>query len=83
MTEEERQLTSSDLEDCEEVWVGDLGEYMLDTQKRLKQVERWFNFCVLVSCLAPSVGVVPSHWLSLRKRAQRRRKQCLVITEID
>lgn len=49
LTEEERRLASSDLDDCEEVWIGDLSEYMLDTQKRMNSVENWFNVSVLVS----------------------------------
>ncbi|KAG5648097.1 hypothetical protein DXG03_007132 [Asterophora parasitica] len=36
-TEEERRLASSDLEDCEEVWIGELSEYILETQKRQNQ----------------------------------------------
>jgi chromatin-remodeling ATPase INO80 len=48
-TVEELRLASSDLEDCEEVWIGELGEYMLETQKRQKQVEVWFEASVLVS----------------------------------
>jgi hypothetical protein len=48
---EERRLASSDLEDCEEVWIGEVSEYILDTQKRQKQVEAWFEASVLVSVL--------------------------------
>lgn len=47
-TEEERRLASSDLEDCEEVWIGELSEYVLETHKRRKQVELWFEASVLV-----------------------------------
>jgi DNA helicase INO80 len=39
-TEEERRLASSDLDDCEEIWIGEISEYMLETQKRQKQVKR-------------------------------------------
>lgn len=47
-TEEERRLASSDLEDCEEIWIGELSEYVLETHKRQKQVELWFEASVLV-----------------------------------
>ncbi|TFY83775.1 hypothetical protein EWM64_g245 [Hericium alpestre] len=42
-TEEERRLASSDLSDCEEVWIGELGNYILDTQKRKRLVEDYFE----------------------------------------
>lgn len=48
-TQEELRLTSSDLEDCEEVWIGELSEYIMETHKRQKQVEIWFEASVLVS----------------------------------
>lgn len=41
-TEEDRRLVSSDLSDCEEVWLGELGNYMLETQKRKRLVEEYF-----------------------------------------
>lgn len=43
MTEEEQRLVSSDLDDCEELWVTELRDYMLETQKRRKHVEKWFD----------------------------------------
>lgn len=49
MTDEELRLESSDLEDCREVWIGELGEYVMETHKRRKQVEVWFEASVLVS----------------------------------
>lgn len=48
-THEELRLASSDLEDCEEVWIGELSEYIMETHKRQKQVEIWFEASVLVS----------------------------------
>ncbi|KAK0478503.1 SNF2 family DNA-dependent ATPase [Armillaria novae-zelandiae] len=42
MNEEDR-LASSDLSDCEEVWFAELSDYILETQKRFKQVQQWFN----------------------------------------
>lgn len=48
-SEEELRLASSDLDDCEEVWIGELSEYILETHKRQKQVELWFDASVLVS----------------------------------
>ncbi|KAF9240898.1 P-loop containing nucleoside triphosphate hydrolase protein [Melanogaster broomeanus] len=46
-TEEERRLISSDLSDCEEVWIGELSDYILETHKRQRQVESWFEASVL------------------------------------
>ncbi|KIJ68315.1 hypothetical protein HYDPIDRAFT_24608 [Hydnomerulius pinastri MD-312] len=46
-TEEERRLVSSDLSDCEEVWIGELSDYILETHKRQRQVESWFEASVL------------------------------------
>jgi chromatin-remodeling ATPase INO80 len=48
MNEEDR-LASSDLSDCEEVWIAELSDYILETQKRFKQVEQWFNESTRVS----------------------------------
>ena len=52
--EEERRLVSSDLSDCEEVWIGDLSDYIMETHKRQRQVESWFEASILVSN-APTV----------------------------
>ncbi|PFH54596.1 hypothetical protein AMATHDRAFT_52228 [Amanita thiersii Skay4041] len=46
-TEDEQPFVSSDLDDCEEVWIAELGEYILETQKRQNQVERWFEASLL------------------------------------
>jgi DNA helicase INO80 len=48
---DEAQLASSDLEDCEEVWIEELSDYVLETQKRQNEVEKWFEASVLVSKL--------------------------------
>ena len=50
-TEEELRLMSSDLSDCEDLWIQELSNYVLDTQKRQKEVERWFTD----SCIASTV----------------------------
>lgn len=47
--EEEARLVSSDLEDCEEVWVAELGNYIMESHKREKQVEAWFSRWIIVS----------------------------------
>lgn len=47
--EEEIRHASSDLDDCEEVWLGELGNYILETHKRQKQVEAWFSRWIIVS----------------------------------
>ncbi|KAF7339360.1 SNF2 family helicase ATPase [Mycena sanguinolenta] len=41
------QLVSSDLEDCEDVWAEELNDYVLETQKRQIEVEKWFEASVL------------------------------------
>ncbi|KAJ7181791.1 SNF2 family DNA-dependent ATPase [Mycena crocata] len=41
------QLASSDLEDCEDVWIEELSDYILETQKRQNEVEKWFEASVL------------------------------------
>ncbi|CDO72378.1 hypothetical protein BN946_scf184977.g77 [Trametes cinnabarina] len=40
---EEDLKPSSDLEDCPELWWDELGNYILETHKRQKQVEIWFS----------------------------------------
>ncbi|KAI5124611.1 hypothetical protein M0805_004221 [Coniferiporia weirii] len=42
-TEEELRLAMSDLSDCEEVWIQEMSHYYLETQKRQRQVEMWFE----------------------------------------
>ncbi|KAJ7727846.1 SNF2 family N-terminal domain-containing protein [Mycena maculata] len=44
---DDSQLASSDLEDCEDVWIEELSDYMLETQKRQNEVEKWFEASVL------------------------------------
>lgn len=39
---EEARLASSDLEDCEEVWLAELSDYILETKKRQNQVAQYF-----------------------------------------
>ncbi|TFL06593.1 SNF2 family N-terminal domain-containing protein [Pterulicium gracile] len=39
----EDRLASSDLEDCEEVWIAELSSYAMETHHRRLQVERWFE----------------------------------------
>ena len=49
-TEEELRLASSDLDDCGEIWIQELSDYVLETQKRNKQVDLWFmDSCVVRS----------------------------------
>jgi hypothetical protein len=47
--DEELRLASSDLEDCEDVWIGELSDYMLETQKRQNHVADWFEASIVVS----------------------------------
>ncbi|TFK41034.1 SNF2 family DNA-dependent ATPase [Crucibulum laeve] len=46
-SEEERRLASSDLDDSEEVWIGELSDYVLETKKRQNQVAKWFQASIL------------------------------------
>lgn len=56
-TEEELLLVSSDLDDCPEVWQGELGSYVLETHKRLRQVEAFFSSWTIVS----GIAFIPVH----------------------
>ena len=47
-TEDERRLASSDLEDCVEVWQDEVGSYVLETHKRQKQIDAFFNRWIIV-----------------------------------
>ena len=49
MTEEELRLQSSDLEDCKEIWMAELGDYILETRKRHREVEAFYKLTVIVS----------------------------------
>ncbi|KAI0662679.1 SNF2 family N-terminal domain-containing protein [Cubamyces menziesii] len=40
---EEDTKPSSDLEDCRELWWDELGNYIMETHKRQKQVDMWFS----------------------------------------
>ena len=48
ITEEDRRLVSSDLEDCPELWQGELGNYIMETHKRQRQIDNWFGHWVIV-----------------------------------
>ncbi|KAJ7619158.1 SNF2 family N-terminal domain-containing protein [Mycena polygramma] len=52
-------LASSDLDDCEEVWIEELSDYVLETQKRQNEVERDFEQHVLE--INSSVATMISH----------------------
>ena len=43
------RLESSDLEDCQEVWIDELDDYILETQKRQTQVTQYFWANIIVS----------------------------------
>lgn len=47
--EEEIRLASSDLSDCEEIWLQEMSDYLLETQKRQRQVEMYFEDSCVVS----------------------------------
>jgi chromatin-remodeling ATPase INO80 len=48
MTEEEMRLASSDLEDCQEIWMSELSDYILETRKRHREVEAFYKLTVIV-----------------------------------
>ena len=48
-TEEERRLASSDLEDCPEIWKGELGNYIMETHRRQRQIDSFFGHWIIVS----------------------------------
>ncbi|KAH8100604.1 SNF2 family N-terminal domain-containing protein [Cristinia sonorae] len=47
LTEEERRLASSDLEDCPELWKGELGNYIMETHRRQRQIESYFGHWII------------------------------------
>ncbi|KAJ7492495.1 SNF2 family DNA-dependent ATPase [Mycena latifolia] len=47
LNNDDSHFTSSDLEDCEDVWIEELSDYILETQKRQNEVEKWFEASVL------------------------------------
>lgn len=49
LTEEDLRLQSSDLEDCKEIWMAELGDYILETRKRYREVEAFYRLTVIVS----------------------------------
>ncbi|KAJ7755386.1 hypothetical protein DFH07DRAFT_493948 [Mycena maculata] len=44
---DDHEALSSDLEDCEEVWIEELSDYIFETQKRQNEVERSFEAGIL------------------------------------
>ncbi|TCD67024.1 putative DNA helicase ino80 [Steccherinum ochraceum] len=47
MTEEERRLASSDLDDCPEIWKGELGNYIMETHRRQRQIDSFFGHWII------------------------------------
>lgn len=43
------RVESSDLEDCQEVWIEELDDYVLETRRRQQQVAQYFWANILVS----------------------------------
>jgi DNA helicase INO80 len=52
-TADETLVESSDLEDCQELWTTELGNYVLETNERQSQVAQYFWSSVLVCILPP------------------------------
>jgi DNA helicase INO80 len=48
LTEEDLRMQSSDLEDCKEIWMAELGDYILETRKRHREVEAFYKLTVIV-----------------------------------
>ncbi|EIW86595.1 hypothetical protein CONPUDRAFT_45589 [Coniophora puteana RWD-64-598 SS2] len=61
--QEERRLVSSDLSDCEELWINELSDYVIETHKRRRQVEEWFDTNVLQRNNATAVSL-SRHYVS-------------------
>lgn len=51
-TEEELHLASSDLSDCEDIWYTEIGYYMLETRRRRRMVEEFFESNAVESNMA-------------------------------
>lgn len=49
-TEGELRLASSDLSDCEDIWYTEIGYYTLETRRRRRMVEDFFENNIAVSC---------------------------------
>ena len=52
---EDSRLESSDLEDCQEVWIEELDDYILETKKRQTQVAQYFWANILVILYRPTL----------------------------
>lgn len=48
------RLESSDLEDCQEVWIEQLDDYILETRKRQTHVAQYFWANILVNAYHPT-----------------------------
>ena len=55
--DEETRLASSDLDDCQEVWLPELGDYILETKKRQNQVAQYFWASILVSLFSARLSL--------------------------
>lgn len=51
-TEEELRVASSDLSDCEDIWYTEIGYYMLETRRRRRMVEEYFESNIVESNMA-------------------------------
>ena len=82
--DEETRLASSDLEDCQEVWLPELGDYILETKKRQNQVAQYFWASILVSLFYtfpfPGVDARPIPSSSNRSVIPKLRKNYLSST---
>jgi DNA helicase INO80 len=47
--EKEGRPVSSDLEDCDILWKSELNDYIIYTNNRQQQIEKWFEASVIVS----------------------------------
>ncbi|KAH9019839.1 SNF2 family DNA-dependent ATPase [Lactarius pseudohatsudake] len=51
-TEEDLRIASSDLSDCEDIWYIEIGYYMLETRRRRRMVEEFFESNITESNMA-------------------------------
>jgi DNA helicase INO80 len=65
MNEEDMRLVSSDLEDCQEIWLSEVSDYILETRKRHREVEAFYKLTVIVREFIIDLVVVSYNRLTL------------------
>ena len=65
---DEETRPSSDLEDCPDLWWSELGNYIIETHKRQKQVDAWFSRWIIVS-FQHCVDGLHAHYMTTQRNA--------------